>query len=348
MTTYILAINAGSSSLKASLFDFKTLEQVHTFHFKNCKEPAEQIPKIKNQLEKLNFQNIRAIAHRVVHGGESYTEATLITPQVEKEIKQLGALAPLHNPINLDCIKAAKKLFKCPHFAVFDTAFFSDIPAKAYLYGIPNKYYFDDKIRKYGFHGINHQYVYNQSCQQLGFKKASGIICHLGSGCSVSAIKNGRAVDISMGFTPLDGLIMATRSGSIDPGIIFYLQKKYPRLDVQKLLQEKSGLFGLSQLSNHMRDIFLAAKKGHKQSQVTIDTFCYKIASFVGFYANLLPDLDFITFTGGIGENASYVRNKVLRNLPGLVLDLEQVLVVPANEAYQMAIESKKVLAKID
>lgn len=346
--SYLLSINAGSSSLKATLFEFKNLKTIESYHFTRVKDHQKCLEKIHQDLKQKNLNNLKAIAHRVVHGGEKYKDCTLITTQVENEIKKLSPLAPLHNPINLTCIKLAKKLFKCAHFAVFDTGFFNNIPEKAYLYGIPTKYYHDDKIRKYGFHGINHKYIYEETKKLIKTNKPSGIICHLGNGCSISAIKNGKAIDTSMGFTPLDGVIMGTRSGSIDPGIILYLQKKYPRLNIEKLLQEKSGLLGLSQISNHMRDIYLEARKGDKQCQATIDAYCYKISSYVGFYANLLPDLDFITFTGGVGENAQYVRNKVTKNLPGLIMDFSKIFVIPANENYQMASETKSKISKKD
>jgi acetate kinase len=341
---YILAINAGSSSLKVGIYEHKSLKLVQKFHFKEVKNHSKNLQKVA---EEYTDKKIVAVCHRVVHGGETYTEATLITKSVENEIKRLAPLAPIHNPVNLECIKLAKKYFKTPHFAIFDTAYFSELPAKAYLYGIPNKYYFDDKIRKYGFHGTNHKYIYTEVNKALAKRKSSGIICHLGNGCSISAIKKGKPIDISMGYSPTDGVIMGTRSGTLDPEIIFYLQRRYPRLNVQKMLQTKSGLLGLSQLSSNMREVYLAAKKGHKQSQITIDTYCYKIASYVGFYANLLPELDFIVFTGGTGENAPYVRKKVMLNLPGLVIDQEQVFILKANEELQMAIETKNELAKL-
>lgn len=339
--TYILAINAGSSSLKATLFLEKNLVVIQQFHYLRVKNHKESFQKLIKELP-ISAKEISTVAHRVVHGGEKYSECTLITKWVEREIEKLNRLAPLHNPVNLKCIQLAKEVFKCPHFAIFDTAFFQNLPPKSYLYGIPNKYYYDDQIRKYGFHGTNHKYVYKEGCKIINQKRANAIICHLGNGCSVSAIKKGKAIDTSMGFTPLDGLIMGTRSGAIDPGIIIYLQKKYPRLNIENLLLNKSGLLGLSQVSNHMRDIYLAAKDGHEQSKITIDTFCYKVASYVGFYANLLDEIDFIAFTGGIGEKAGYVRQKVMRNLPGLVIDTSQILVIPANEELQMAKEVAK------
>lgn len=342
---YILTVNAGSSSLKVGLHDYKTLNEINHVHIEKLNDYEKAFATALKLLNIEDKSEIRIVGHRVVHGGTDLIEATLITKPVEKQIANLTHLAPLHNPLNLKAILAAKKIFKCPHFAIFDTAFFSTLPTKSKIYGIPYAYYEKDKIQKYGFHGTNHKYVYYESCNRIQKSGANGIICHLGNGCSISIVQKGKPLDTSMGFTPLDGLIMGTRSGAIDPSIIFHLQKKYGRLNVKNLLENKSGLLGLSGVSNHMRDIYLAAKNDkNPQARIAIDTFCYSVAKYIGFYSQLVEDLDFIAFTGGIGERAGYVRNKAIKMLPGLFC--ENILVVPANESYQIALESKDKLAK--
>ncbi len=345
---YIISLNTGSSSIKLSIFETKKLTLIDTVQLENVTNFEKSLQKTLGNLKEVDLSKVTAVAHRFVHGGEEFKQTTLITPKIIAKLEKLKHLAPLHNPNNLKGIIVAKKLIKAPHFAVFDTSFHQTLKPKAYLYGIPYKYYVDKKIRKYGFHGINHKYVYETACEQLGLAKnqANGIVCHLGNGCSVSAISNGRSVDTSMGFTPLEGLIMGTRSGNIDPAIIFFLKREYPRLDVEKMLLEKSGILGLSQLSNHMRTVYLAAKKGHKVAQMAIDTFCYRVSHYLGFYANLLENVDFIAFTGGMGEQAGYIRKKVLNNLPGLKIDQSKILVITANEALEMAKEVKSCLSK--
>jgi acetate kinase len=341
---YLLSINFGSSSIKVDIFNYKNLKLINSVNLSKQKNHEKSFETAIKLLNIKDNKQIKAVAHRVVHGGDKYKEATLITPKIEIEIEKLSELAPLHNPINLLGIKQAKKMFKCPHFAIFDTAFHQTIPSKAYTYAIPRKYIEQSKIRKYGFHGTNHKFAYSESCKLLNKKSASGIICHLGSGCSISAIKDGKVIDTSMGFTPLEGLVMGTRSGNVDPSIIFHLQRKYPKLNVEKLLLEKSGLLGLAENQGHMRKIFVAAKNGYKEAQNAIKVFCYRASQYVGFYALLLPQVDFITFTGGIGENANYIRRQILKNLPSL--SLPNIFVIKANEALQMAKEVKEKLAK--
>lgn len=344
---YILTVNAGSSSIKLGLHDYKTLNEINHVHIEKLTDYEKAFSTALKLLNIEDKSEIRIVGHRVVHGGTDFKEATLITKPIEKKIEELAHLAPLHNPVNLKAIQIAKKLFRCPHFAVFDTAFFSTLPLKTKVYGIPYNYYEKDKIQKYGFHGTNHKYVYYEACNQINQSNASGIVCHLGNGCSISIIHKGKPLDTSMGFTPLEGLIMGTRAGSIDPSIIFYLQKKYGRLNVKNMLENKSGLLGLSGVSNHMREIYLSAKNDkNPQAKLAIDTFCYSVAKYIGFYSQLVENLDFIAFTGGIGERAGYVRNKSISMLPGLFC--ENILVVPANESYQIALESKDKLAKAD
>lgn len=337
---YLLTINAGSSSIKVDLFRYKSLKHVQNIKIDRVKNHEKAL---KQAIEKLQLEDIKQIlvvAHRVVHGGEKYTEPTVITKYTEKGIESHAPLAPLHNPINLKVIRIAKKLFHCPHFAVFDTSFHSTIPEKAYLYGLPYKYYQKDGVRKYGFHGTNHKYMYEQTLKRSTKKKLNVITCHLGNGVSVTAIKQGKVIDTSMGFTPLEGAIMGTRSGSIDPAIPFYLKKRYGRLDTEKMLQEKSGLLGLSEISSDMRDIHEKAKQKNQKALRTIEAYSYSIAKYIAMYVTLLGKVDYIVFSGGIGENAGYIRRKIMSNLKSLPKSVKPI-VIEANEAYQMAKEVK-------
>jgi acetate kinase len=339
---YILTINTGSSSVKIDLFDYKTLTKIASTHIDRVKSYDRAFKQAIQNLNLDNLKDLKVVTHRVVHGGERYTDTMLITKNLEKALHKLSPLAPLHNPVNLKGIKAAKKIFHCPHFAVFDTAFHQTIPKKAHIYGLPMKYYRNDSVRKYGFHGISHKYMYNQALKELGKRKASGITCHIGNGVSVTAIQKGEVIDTSMGFTPLEGCIMGTRSGNIDPEILTYLKSRYGRLDTQKLIQEKSGLLGLSEFSSDMRDIYTKAKAGVKKAQLVLDVYNYSIAKYVGMYFAMLPELDFIAFSGGIGQNAKYVRKGILDNLPAI--KRPKIIVIEANEAYQMALETKEKL----
>lgn len=342
---YLLTINAGSSSIKLDLFRYKDLKLVRSVEFDRVRSYEKAFRDGLEQLKVDDPQKIQVVAHRVVHGGEKYHDTTVITKWVEDAIEKLGKLAPLHNPVNLKAIKAAKKMFHCPHFAVFDTAFHQSIPEKAYLYGIPLKYYKEDGVRKYGFHGINHKYMYNQARSQSRKKKINVVTCHLGNGASVTAIENGKVIDTSMGFTPLEGLIMGTRSGSIDPAIPYYLQSRYGRLNTEKMLQERSGLLGISEISSDMRDIREKALKDNKKANTALDVYAYSVSKFVGMYYTMLGDVDFIVFSGGVGENASYVRKRVIKNLKG-ISKKTKVITVKANEALQMATEVKEKLEK--
>jgi len=339
---YILSINAGSSSLKIHLFDYSNLKLIKKVEIDRVKSMDKAFQKAIQELDLTDLKEVKVVAHRVVHGGERYQEPTLITKFVEKTIDDLSTLAPLHNPVNLKGIKAAKKLFKCAHFAIFDTAFHSTIPKKAHIYGLPMKYYRNDGVRKYGFHGINHKYMYNYALNKLELKKASGITCHIGNGISVTAIKKGEVIDTSMGFTPNEGCIMGTRSGNIDPAILNYLKSRYGRLNLEKLVQEKSGLLGLSENSADMRDLWAKVKSGTQKAQLVLDIYNYSISKYVGMYYSLLPQVDFIAFSGGIGENAAYVRQGIMKNLAGI--KGVKTYIIKANEAYQMALETKNKL----
>jgi len=317
-----------------------------------------------------SLDEIEAVGHRVVHGGEMFKDSVLIDEDVEEAIQAAYDIAPLHNPPNLQGIRAAKKhLPDVPHVAVFDTAFHHSIPKHAFLYGIPNRLYRRYKIRKYGFHGTSHYYVSRKYYQLTGRPKDGSrlITCHLGNGASITAIKDGNSVDTSMGFTPLEGLVMGTRSGDIDPSILFYLIEKeeLSLANVHALLNKHSGLLGLSGYAGDMRDLLEEAEKGDRRCSEAIDVFCYRAKKYIGSYIAALNGVDAIIFTGGIGENAAAIRAKILEDLDfaGIKLDKHvnkefnhmekslvshkdskvEVHVIPTNEELVIAIDAAKI-----
>ena len=264
---------------------------------------------------------ISAIGHRVVHGGETYYQPTLINEDVKATIEKLARLAPLHNPANLTGISAAEAAFPAlPQVAIFDTAFHQTMPEKAFIYGIPYKLYKEHGIRRYGFHGTSHYFVAQQAAKMLDkpLEQCSFISAHLGNGCSVAAIRDGKSVDTSLGMTPLEGVMMGTRSGDVDPGIIFHLvnQLNYTVEEVDTMLNKQSGLLGVSQLSNDCRTIETAyLEDNNPQAALALDVFCYRIAKSIASFTASLTDLDGIIFTGGIGENSDIIREKILSQL---------------------------------
>lgn len=314
-----------------------------------------------------SLDDIEAVGHRVVHGGETFKDSVLIDEDVEEVIQQAFDIAPLHNPPNLDGIRAAKKhLPNIPHVAVFDTAFHQTIPQHAYLYGIPNRLYRRYKIRRYGFHGTSHYYVSRQYFKLSGKPKEGSkiITCHLGNGCSITAIKDGNSIDTSMGFSPLEGLVMGTRSGDIDPSILFFLIEKeeLSLANVHALLNKHSGLLGLSGYAADMRDLLEEADNGDRRCMEAIEVFCYRIKKYIGSYVAALNGVDAIIFTGGIGENAAPIRSKVLNDLDylGLAVDEQknaelaetkissddskaEIHVIPTNEELVIAIDAAKI-----
>lgn len=395
----ILVINCGSSSLKYLLFNVKTKTLlarglVERIGFKGAR--CHYYPQGKLQIEEerrvinhkaaikvmsdfltsskhgviKSIKEIRAIGHRVVHGGEKFKESIIIDKAVERSIKEYIRLAPLHNPHNLEGIFACESLFpRIPQVAVFDTAFHQTIPPYAYLYGLPMDLYRKDGVRRYGFHGTSHKFISLRVAELLKKPVSSFriISCHLGNGCSMTAIKNGKSIDTSMGLTPLEGLVMGTRCGDVDPGIIFHLMEK-ERLGLKKinmLLNEKSGLLGLSGISNDMRDIYNAAMKGDEQAKLAIDIFVYRIKKYIGSYAAVMDGLDILVFTAGIGQNQERIRELVCKdmNFLGIKIDKEKneakdppeklistpdsrvmVLVIPTNEELRIAQETYEVV----
>lgn len=275
-----------------------------------------------------SLQEIKAVGHRVAHGGEFFTTSSLIDERVKSEIEKCIELAPLHNPANLKGILSMETLLPgVPQVAVFDTSFHQTMPNFAYLYALPYEYYDKYKIRRYGFHGTSHKFVAMKACKILGvdFEKQKIITCHLGNGASVAAIQNGKSVDTSMGFTPVEGLIMGTRSGDLDAGILLYLAEKenLSIKQVNDVINKKSGVCGISGLSSDMRDLENAAEKGNERAQLALDMYYYRVKKYVGAYAAAMDGVDIVIFTGGIGENDSILREKVSIALDFMRIDFD-------------------------
>ena len=354
----ILVINCGSSSLKYQLINSETegvlakglcerigIDGMLTYQPEGGEKEKSEIA-MPTHTEAINavlaaltneksgviksLSEVGAVGHRVVHGGEKFASSVVITDEVLEAVAQCNDLAPLHNPANLIGINACKELMPgVPMVAVFDTAFHQTMPEKAYLYGLPYEYYENYKVRRYGFHGTSHSFVSKETARFLGMdlKNSKIIVCHLGNGASISAVKDGKCVDTSMGLTPLEGLVMGTRSGDIDPAIMEYIAKKED-LDiagVMNVLNKKSGLEGISGLSSDFRDLTAGAKEGNKRAIAAIEVFCYRVAKYVGSYVAAMNGVDAIAFTAGIGENVGLVREKVCSYLGylGITLDAE-------------------------
>ena len=281
-----------------------------------------------------SLAEVNAIGHRIVHGGEKFASSAIITDEMIKAVEECNDLAPLHNPANLIGIRVCSELMpNVPQVGVFDTAFHQTMPAKAYLYGLPIEYYKNYKVRRYGFHGTSHSFVSKRAVEFLGLDKDNSkvIVCHLGNGSSISAVVNGECVDTTMGLTPLEGVVMGTRSGSIDPAIVEYIAKK-ENLDlagVMNVLNKKSGLQGMSGVSSDMRDLRAAAAEGNEDAKNAIEVLCYGIAKYVGGYVAAMNGVDAIVFTAGIGENVGMIREKVCSYLGFLGVTID----AKANEA---------------
>ena len=311
----VLVFNAGSSSLRFDVFDGDVrIDSGKRERVTDIGAAAREV------LAGIPAGTICVVGHRVVHGGSRFSESVLIDAHVEAALDELCGLAPLHNPQNLAAYRMAREVLPgIPHVAVFDTAFHQTLPAHAYNYAIPRRYREEYGIRRYGFHGISHRSI------ALRFPQYARVIsCHLGNGCSVCAIENGRSIDTSMGFTPLEGLIMGTRSGDIDPGALLHLltrQGLQPE-EVLRALNSESGLYGLSGVSNDIRDIFRAEAAGDQAAGVALDAFCYRVRKYIGSYLAALNGADAIVFTGGIGENSPAIRARVCSGLDRLGISL--------------------------
>ena len=389
----VLVINCGSSSLKYQLINSDSeavlakglcerigIDGRLTYQKAGCDKEITEAPMpthkeaIQMVLDALvnektgaiaSLADVHAVGHRVVHGGEKFASSVVITDEVMKAIEECNDLAPLHNPANLIGINACKELMPgVPMVAVFDTAFHQTMPAKAYLYGLPYEYYEKYAVRRYGFHGTSHSFVSKRTAEFLGMdlKNSKIIVAHLGNGASISAVLNGECVDTSMGLTPLEGLVMGTRSGDIDPAIMEFIAKK-ENLDIEgvmNVLNKKSGVQGLSRLSSDFRDLEAGYNEGNELAINAIEVFSYRVAKYIGSYVAAMNGVDAIAFTAGIGENTSIVRDKVLSYLGylGITVDEEanqvrgedkiistpdskvKVCVIPTNEELAIARET--------
>jgi acetate kinase len=276
-----------------------------------------------------SLDEIDGVGHRIVHGGERFHSSTLMTDETVRQIEALSDLAPLHNPHNLKAYYAAKKILpRVPQVAVFDTAFHQTMPAHAYIYGVPYIYYTRDKLRRYGFHGTSHRFVSYRFAQIHGDTREAYklITCHLGNGCSVCAIDHGKVVDTSMGFTPLEGLIMGSRPGDLDAGAVLYMLERAEmgHAEVDVTLNTQSGLVGISGVSRDMRDVLAAAAKGNERAELAVNAFCYRVTKYIGSYYVAMGGADAVLFAGGIGENSPEVRARICRPLSVLGLQLDE------------------------
>ena len=395
----VLVINCGSSSLKYQLIDSRSEEvlaaglcerigidgrMTHTPSGGDTVVKNDPLPDhgaaIQSVLSALtdkahgvisSLSEIGAVGHRLVHGGEKFAASVIINDEVIAEVEACNDLAPLHNPANLIGVRACRQIMPdVPMVGVFDTAFHQTMPPKAYLYGIPHQYYQEHKVRRYGFHGTSHNYVSQRvhHLAELDPDNSRVIVCHLGNGASVTAVKNGKSVDTSMGLTPLEGLIMGTRSGDLDPGVIEYIAKKEHLTleEVLKVLNKESGVLGLSGVSSDFRDLTEAMEQGNEQAAVAVEAFCYRVAKHIGAYTAALNGVDAIVFTAGIGENAAHIRSMVCDYLGflGITIDEEKnavrgketeistpdskvaVFVIPTNEELAIARETAALLGE--
>lgn len=393
----ILVINSGSSSIKYQLFKMPQEEVICSglverigldnaeIHYKSSSNKIDEVVAIPNHkvgLEKVvnllldekvgvlkSTSEIEAVGHRVVHGGSTFSKTTIVTQEVKDKIKTLFSLAPLHNPANYEGIVVAENFFPAAkQIAVFDTAFHQSIPVEAYKYAIPTKFLEENQIRLYGFHGTSHKYVSEKAIAHLAIENSKIITIHLGNGCSMTAIKNGKSIDHTLGFGPVTGLVMGSRSGDIDHTIIFYLVNSlgYKLDEVNSMLQKESGMLGLTGFSD-LRDIEAEAAKGNKECQLALDMNAYRIKKYIGSYAAAMNGLDAIVFTAGIGENSDVIRKLVCSNMEYLGIELDEkknntrakkiteihvensktkILIVPTNEEVEIAKQSFELIKK--
>lgn len=337
----ILILNVGSSSVKYEVFEKdKSVLNGMIERIQDKKGFSAAVKRIMNLLNDRKI-DIDAIGHRVVHGG-AIEKTCRITASTLSRLDKVKDLAPLHNIPELYTIRCCLRAFSKPQFAVFDTAFHSTMPEKASTYAIPYKLADKYGVRKYGFHGTSHAYVAHQACIQLGkdIKRQRIITCHLGNGCSITAIKNGKSIDTSMGMTPLEGLVMGTRCGDIDPGAIAYLMDKgYPKKQIMNILNHKSGLLGISGISNDLRDLL---RSKSPRAKLAIEVFLYRIVKYIGAYNAVLGGTDILVFTGGIGENSTTIRNRILSQVNHL--GIKNSLAIRTDEAKQMAREIMRLM----
>ncbi len=391
----ILVLNSGSSSIKFQLFFMPEAKVICSgmveriglenakISFKTEQNEREEVGTINTHKEGLQLvakylmdeeqgviksaSEIKVVGHRVVHGGSTFAKTVEVNQEVKQKIKKLSALAPLHNPANLEGILVAEEIFTtAKQVAVFDTAFHQTIPIEAYKYAIPNKFLKENNIRLYGFHGTSHKYVSEKAVKYLGKENSNIITIHLGNGCSMTAVKNGKSIDHTLGFAPMNGLIMGTRSGDIDPAVIFYMVNTlgYSLDEVNALLQKESGMLGLTGYSD-LRDIESEAEKGNTDCSLALTMNAYRIKKFIGSYAAVMNGLDAIVFTAGIGENSNVIRGLVCENQEFLGIQLDKgknnirskeirdisapsskvkILVIPTDEELEIAKQSFELL----
>jgi acetate kinase len=390
----VLVLNCGSSSLKFQLFDMDqedvlakgvvekigSSEAILTYA-PTGREKMVQTREIQNHDTALNLvfstlmhpkngvikskSEIDAIGHRIVHGGEEFVDSAMITDEVKEGVRRCIQFAPLHNPHNLKGIEVCEELLEgIPQVGVFDTAFHHTLPPSSYMYALPAALYRKLKIRRYGFHGTSHGYVAVKAAEHIGkpLEKLKMVTCHLGNGCSIAAVDRGQSVETSMGFTPLEGLVMGTRCGDIDPALITYIAQteEMSLKQVDTLLNKQSGMLGLTETSNDLREIQLQAEHGSEEHLLALQIFCHRVKKYIGSYAAVMGGLDAVVFTAGIGEKSSYVRKHCLANLQYLGITIDdkknedneliistgkvKVLVVPTNEELAIARDTKRVL----
>lgn len=353
----VLVINSGSSSIKYQLFSMPEakvmakglLEKIgeeisalkHTAVEKNkVKEISQKIADHREGMTLIfsmltdkeygvisDMKEISSVGHRIVHGGEAYKESVLLDDKVVKNIELYSDLSPLHNPAALQGLKACEAILPkgTKMVACFDTSFHQTIPDYAYMYALPHEYYDKYRVRRYGFHGTSHKYVYGEFCKTIGKDKANVITCHLGNGSSITAIKEGKSVDTSMGLTPLEGLVMGTRSGDMDPSIVTFIMDKIsasPK-EMNDILNKKSGLLGVSKVSNDMRNLLAEEANGNANAALAVNMFCYRAKKYVGSYMAVLGKVDGIVFTGGIGENNGDIRRRILEGMSSLGINVD-------------------------
>ena len=376
----ILVINCGSSSAKYELFDVEKEAALCKGTVERIGEEASSISHESGDGRKVNkkvtcpnhhraieiigdvltdpdhgvladVSEVSGVGHRVVHGGEEFSKSTLIDEKVIESIEKFSELAPLHNPPSLEGIRGCMKIFKgVPQVAVFDTAFHQTMPEKAFVYGIPYEFYKNFGIRRYGFHGTSHRYVSEKTAEIL--KRPLGelnlITVHLGNGCSMAAVERGKSIDTSMGYTPLEGLLMGTRSGDLDPAVVTHLMQKEGLgvEEINSLLNKKCGLLGVSGVSNDMRDILGAIEKGDKRARLAYDIFVYRIVKYIGAYAAAMGSVDAVVFTAGIGENVPDIKDRVKRQLDGLFGGKTKFLTVGTNEELLIAKDTHEIVKK--
>ena len=398
----ILVINCGSSSLKYQLINTDTEAVLAAgicdrigisggqFTYKpqggeksiQNTEMKDHEVAIKLVLEALtnpktgiisSLDEIKAVGHRIVHGGEHFTRSAVITDEVISHIEECADLAPLHNPAHLLGIRACQALMpSTPMVAVFDTAFHQTMPPKAFIYGLPYEYYEKYKVRRYGFHGTSHSYVSKRTAEflKIPLENSKIITCHLGNGSSICAIENGKSIDTSMGLTPLEGLVMGTRSGDLDPAVIDYIAQKenLSTKEIMNILNKKSGVLGISGLSSDFRDLLAADENGDLKARFAREVFAYRVATYIGSYTAALTGVDAIAFCAGVGENAKFIRGKIVSHLQflGITLDEEanlatvgvegiistpdskvKVCVIPTNEELMIARDTKALVSKM-